>query len=392
METRATSTIAALCYKKQIDLEFSALVSEFDSALHGNHCQQIEMPDNSGALVTFTLGETLICLAHTRKAPGTAPHGTAKYSSSIVISVGSTQQAAGTGPLFDKRWELCGSLIGRVEELCPSDHDIWVEIQDVFTKEVYDRFVTTLWTQQAIATKFAAGQWPYLNPDQILPDLDRRLVDEFTRAGTPRPETSDDNIFRQVEETQLPQPSQACDVTPSDSTSQDIVIAPTHPALHADKPKRLERPRIQLPAAPHMKTDATTDTAVAIVPTHPALHADRPRRRTRPGPEIGQDMSDALTDHAFAPNNLHIYREALYPPEDLLVPSPRDNPLPQRLTIYTMNITLIVIAAPVGAAMMTYCILGRENMNSVARAMALTGTAIGLSKAGLMASLLPLLG
>lgn len=224
-----------------------------------------------------------------------------------------------------------------------------------------------------------------------MPDLDRRLVDEFTRAGTPRPENPDDNIFRHSEEIQAPQTSKMHQQAASDDPSQDIVIAPTHPALHADKPKRLERPKLGLPAAPCAENIAT-GTAVAIVPTHPALHADRPRRRTRPGPEISQDMPDALGDHEFAPNNLHIYREALYPPEDLLVHSPRDNPLPQRLTIYTMNITLIVIAAPVGAAMMTYCILGRENMNSVARAMALTGTAIGLSKAGLVASLLPLLG
>ncbi len=412
MRAKTTSTIAALCYKRQIDLDFSVLVSEFDNALIGNWCQRSEMPGGAGSFVTFTMGDILVCLAHSRRPQTDVAQVGAKYNSSIVISVGSTHDDPETGPLFDKRWELCGTLIGRVEELHRSDHDIWAEIDGVFTQDICEGFISALWEQSACAPKLGAGQWPYLKPDQILPDLDRRLVDEFTRAGTPRPSESDDNIFRPSPQSEPPRnddyqmappvadapmtATPVADTAPvnnaaASAVAEKRVIAPTHPALHADKPKRRERPKLELPSASTAETESTVQTGM-IVPTHPALHADRPRRRARPQPAVSGEISAFLDDNEFAPNNLHIYREALYPPEELLEQLQGSKPLPQRLTIYTMNVTLIAISAPVGAAMMTYSVLGREDMSVMARAMALTGTAIGLAKAGLLTSLLPLLG
>lgn len=57
-------------------------------------------------------------------------------------------------------------------------------------------------------------------------------------------------------------------------------------------------------------------------------------------------------------------------------------PLPQRLTTYTFNATLLVVALPVGAALLTYNVLGREDLGVTARAMALTGAAIGFAQTG----------
>ena len=57
-------------------------------------------------------------------------------------------------------------------------------------------------------------------------------------------------------------------------------------------------------------------------------------------------------------------------------------PLPQRLTTYTFNATLLVVALPVGAALLTYNVLGREDLGVTARAMALTGAAIGFAQSG----------
>lgn len=50
-----------------------------------------------------------------------------------------------------------------------------------------------------------------------------------------------------------------------------------------------------------------------------------------------------------------------------------------RLTVYTMNATLMVMAFPVGFALLVFNILGGENLRTTAHAMALTGFAIALS-------------
>lgn len=53
--------------------------------------------------------------------------------------------------------------------------------------------------------------------------------------------------------------------------------------------------------------------------------------------------------------------------------------LTARATVYTMNAILCVMAFPVGAALLTFNILGGENIRTTAHAIALTGMGIGLS-------------
>lgn len=85
-------------------------------------------------------------------------------------------------------------------------------------------------------------------------------------------------------------------------------------------------------------------------------------------------------------------RRALYPeavaPQS--VSSPRDRPLEHRLAIYTLNTTLLVIALPVGAAMLTFNALGRESLTATARAMAITGVGIFYSQLPIAQKLLAL--
>ena len=55
----------------------------------------------------------------------------------------------------------------------------------------------------------------------------------------------------------------------------------------------------------------------------------------------------------------------------------------EQLTVYVMTVTLMVLAFPIGFAMLIYNILGGENLRATPRAMALTGTGMGLYVAGL---------
>ncbi|MZQ88348.1 hypothetical protein GVY41_03030 [Frigidibacter albus] len=82
-------------------------------------------------------------------------------------------------------------------------------------------------------------------------------------------------------------------------------------------------------------------------------------------------------------------REALYEAEA------RENsgkaPLVQRLTLYSMNLTLIIVVAPVGAALLTYNALGREDLKLTARALSLTGIAVACAQTPLGMSLMQMI-
>jgi hypothetical protein len=82
-------------------------------------------------------------------------------------------------------------------------------------------------------------------------------------------------------------------------------------------------------------------------------------------------------------------RQALYE-EEARKPSAKA-PLAQRLTLYSMNLTLVIVAAPVGAALLTYNALGREDMKLTARAMSLTGIAVAVSQTPLGMSLMQMI-
>ncbi len=410
MRTKATSTIAALCYSGATALDFEALVAEFNQALGGCVITRTSMPHNGGDYVTFATPDAQINLAYA-KSQSADDQKAPKYHTSFVLSVGTGADTLGIGPIFDQRWQLCGDLINRIEEIYPSDHSLWVEIDEVFSRDVCDRFVSSIWTDGGQTLSFTASMWPYLEPDKILPDLDRRLVDEFSRVGARQ--VSEPAKKRRAERPKLlPIPEQAASQQPEfvstrgrggEEKAAEVDIAEvvsetsvTEQAAASDTDAHTPE-QIILPVSAEQPGknifSGETDEAAAIVPTHPAMHADRPRRRTPTenlpavaGPRV------AIGDPSTAEEDAILFREALYPPEFAESDAPSSNPLPHRLAIYTMNITLIVMAAPVGAAMMTYCACGRENMNVMARAMALTGVALGFGSTEAGAAIMPFLG
>jgi hypothetical protein len=71
-------------------------------------------------------------------------------------------------------------------------------------------------------------------------------------------------------------------------------------------------------------------------------------------------------------------RSALYPPEMQAAAVQLEVSPQLRLAAHTMNVTLIMVALPVGAAMMTYSVLRGENMRLSTAAMVATGFATTL--------------
>ncbi len=125
-----------------------------------------------------------------------------------------------------------------------------------------------------------------------------------------------------------------------------------------------------------------------IRPTHPARHADR----------VGGSAARALprmvaigANQTTARDQM-IVRNAFRADADEDDIQAIDRPVAHRVAIYTLNTSLVVICLPVGAAMFSYCALGRENLNAVGRAMALTGIALGLARNFDLGGLLPMIG
>lgn len=84
-------------------------------------------------------------------------------------------------------------------------------------------------------------------------------------------------------------------------------------------------------------------------------------------------------------------RKALYPEDIEAAKNPQEMPLPHRLSIYTLNTSLLIIALPVGAAMLTYNALGRESLTATARAVAITGVGIFYSQLPIAQKMLALI-
>ena len=108
---------------------------------------------------------------------------------------------------------------------------------------------------------------------------------------------------------------------------------------------------------------------------------------------------DAVYARGFQPSNdrphlprprdpeLFRLRAALYPNEDENPPPHLSSPQ-MRLAAHTMNATLIMVALPVGAAMLTYSVLRGENMRLTSAALVATGLASSLFQGPVVSALM----
>ena len=108
---------------------------------------------------------------------------------------------------------------------------------------------------------------------------------------------------------------------------------------------------------------------------------------------------DAVYQRGFQPSNdrpdiplprdpeLSRLRMALYPTEEEAPPPYLISPQ-MRLAAHTMNATLIMVALPVGAAMLTYSVLRGENMRLTSAALVATGIASQLLQGPVISALM----
>ncbi|MEO8241262.1 MAG: hypothetical protein ABI832_03065 [bacterium] len=104
------------------------------------------------------------------------------------------------------------------------------------------------------------------------------------------------------------------------------------------------------------------------------------RARSRPG----ISGFGVANDHPDLPplmpeGDLQRLREALYPEERVEPPVEAPYSTQMRLAAHCLNATLILVYAPLGAAVMTYSVLKGENMRLSSRMMAVAGTVFALA-------------
>jgi len=145
-----------------------------------------------------------------------------------------------------------------------------------------------------------------------------------------------------------------------------------------------QRPQTRRPHSP-----SASAAAVAIETLADALEtrlrwqtAGRPPRVAAPG--CANDAPDLpLVRNA----ELRRVRLALYPPPEAeAAPS-----APLRLAAHSLDASLIIIALPLGAAMMTYSLLRGGNIRVSARVTAVTATVVGISQSPVAAQVIALM-
>lgn len=341
MNDHPTSTIAALCYAKPSGLDFRSLVDELGQALsdhEGITCTQMSKYED---FVVFDLTTVRICLAYAdfkRDFPD-LPEAQ-RYASAVIVSIGSSPESQERCPLFLHRQDVCRGLVERIEAQHTSDRFLWLELDQVFDENVFDTVLEKIWPTLAdaaaeeeyedvdiapeplVAAARTSGRQrsPQVDPDSILPTLERRFDAELEARMVASDEV----------QTSLPDPSRA-----------------------------------------------------RFRPTHPAAMADAPRRGREVAAPTETDLPDFDSLSPFNEGAFHAsVRSALYDPVEKSDAKAiiAERSLQERAAIYAVNASVVALSLPVGVAMMAYSAMGKEDLNNSARALAVTGALIGIAQ------------
>ncbi|GGD33101.1 hypothetical protein [Sinisalibacter lacisalsi] len=282
----ANSTIAALCYANETEIDFQELSHELGRALWTNPEGQLDIDAAYDDFVVYDLATMRICLAYTRLAGALPDAETApRFAECIVVSVGPGPDGVPAGPGTEDRAAICQGLADRITMHCGPERLIVREYPGAFDADAHDALV------EDIATPRARNLTAPYDPrtEELMWEMAQKAWSETAPAPEPQPEYSADVI--------------------------DITAA---------KAAR----------------DATPE----------------------------EDDEDALWDR-----------------------DPESQPIVHRAAVNGLNAAMLVFALPVGAALLTLAVLGRESLGFSARTTAITGSVMGASQTDVAQSLLAML-
>jgi hypothetical protein len=315
MSSPELSTIAQLLYSDLQTLDFARIVAELDAVLMRLRGSEVEITWDCDDLVTFDVPETRILLAWSET-------GKRGIGGCLTVSVGPNPAVDAPRAKADHD-VLCSRLVEKIEGRFAPESVLWHQMQGPVGSEYVDDLIDAL--------PEVGG--PTLPPiDSILDALSRadlHMADLTARPPHPR-------------STRAPELSRLA-MGPQHAVEDEVKLAP---------PVKAAAPRPILVPATMMDRVAAPGFAEAA----------------NDWPDLPKPKSAELAR----------LRLALYPVEEVaeqeVVYSTQ-----MRLAAHCMNATLIVVYAPLGAAVMTYSLLRGEDMRLSSRMMAVAGTLFALA-------------
>lgn len=444
MQLTSATIVATLLYQDRMTGAFRDLVLDFDdllrdrardSYLHFRPYDDFAIFEIDGARVAIAVSDDI----------GESEGVAARHQSALVLGVAFAVSAGAPHELAVRRQEVSRMILDRVIARYPTQTVLWSEIGGEFGPDEFDMILREAslardgreWEAAASADDDTADTLPVLTAPQTLPDpshtppRDADAWDEEARAeaATAHPEDVwiDDPAPAALPAcpaipaapVQIPAGSSAlpphpAEIPVADSATVALNSAETDAELAADGWKanpddvdasaavtedRSEMIAEVSDAKDHAEADGgRAPTSARTASERYAAFAEivDQRELTRGGGTVPKaapkpaakpaataaanalpDIPSPLTAEASR------IRKALYGDET----RPNYSTV-QRVTIYTLNTSLIIVAAPIGGALLTYNALGRESMQVTARATALTGFAFALFQSGMGHALL----
>jgi hypothetical protein len=316
---------------------FQRLVLEFDDGFRNRPRAMYQFSRPYDDFAVFEIEESRIAAAYANANVNATPDMSAVDNSApdcsvlaLAVSYNAPEDLKDAMTVQQER--LLRAIVTRIQRMHPTDTVLWSQIDGGFGPDEFDALVVDAYGLDSSAAAAAEpGAAAAASGDDAAQDRSAVLEDaEVLDAG--EPVFQHRARFAPVEEV-------------VDSLTERTSIPPTAAAQPAPKAE---------PRRPNRNVRK--------------LHPVEPQVVANALPDVPQPM---LSEAARI-------RRALYPePEDIETPEKPN--LPQRLTTYTLNTALIIVVMPVGVAMLTYNVLGRENQKMTARAMALTGFGYAIS-------------
>ncbi len=374
MGVTAMSTVTVLCYARKTEFDFHALATEMSKALWDRSgAMRLDMPDPGLALCDLPgMRIGLADIDMTRTFPGTrsAQH----FPACMLLSVGPGDRpfeaSFGTGPDTETETDpdtrmtahyarARAELVARLQQHGAADRVLEFERPGPFDAEMQDIMVDDLRAHldKVLASRRAPvsdrkastvradtpprPRRPVEKPEDILQTLALRLEAELDRLESAR---------RALEEA-------------GEEAGNGTETAPRTP-LHQN-------------ARQNAQPDAARRDA------QPQSQTRRPTRRRRPLPRRIARLSPATTRLLRMPRRLaQRASPSGYAPGPANTAHTAHRPLLYRAAVNALNISVLAIALPIGAALLTMALFGREDMLLSGRVTALTGIGVGLKNTG----------
>lgn len=343
MTTPQFGTIAQLVYADKQPLNFARVVGDLHSILARFRGSKLKFEWECEDIAYFDLPDARIVLGWDDQ-PGKG------YSACLTVSVGPLP-AIPPMPGKGGHEEMCSRLVERLQGKFPATAILWHQTEEQLTGELIDRLVEDLPPLMQL--------FPFQEPDWVADAMARQSPGRAValRGAEAAKEESADKA---------PQEAAAPDPAAGVEPVADLA------AKRAEKPAGKFSTKFAARAKAAADAEVQTHTRISARARANAKSAAALTGRLKPAVAGDETANDRPDFPRARQSELARVREALYmvEPEKR---APAKASAQMRLAAHAMNATLIVVWAPLGAAVMTYSLLRGEDMKLSARLMVLTG-------------------